>query len=140
MRHRVRERAGLRLDGLGEAGEGVGVQGVGVQGVRLGQAAGRPGEVADLAGVDHRHGQAGRPQGGGEGPLPPAGGLAHHQRRRQLAEVAHEQRAARRVVGLAPAPAPGPNRDVERAFGHIDPHVWCSGHPSPLVLKSPTRP
>ena len=56
------------------------------------------------------------------------------------AEGAHDQRDARRVVGLALARASGPNRDVERALGHIDPHVWCSGHRNLLVLKSSVRP
>ena len=58
----------------------------GVQGVGLGELAGRPGEVADLARVDHRKRQARRTQRRRHRDLVAAGRLQHDQRRIEPAQ------------------------------------------------------
>jgi hypothetical protein len=63
---------------LGEAGDRRRVQAVG-----LGQPTRGAGEGPHLARVDHRDRQAGRGQGRREADLHAAGGLEHHQRRRE---------------------------------------------------------
>ena len=66
----VGQRPGLRVDRLGEVGDRLGVEGVG-----LGELAGRAGEVADLARVDHRQRQPGGAQRRGHRRLVAAGRL-----------------------------------------------------------------
>jgi hypothetical protein len=74
----VRQGPRLRPHGLGEAGDGSGVQPVG-----LGEPAGGAGEIADLARIDDRQGQAGGAERGSDGRLEAAGGLEHDQPRRE---------------------------------------------------------
>ena len=66
----IRHWAGRGADGFGKEGDDPRVEPFG-----LGQLAGRPGEVADLPGIDDGHGQPGAGQGGGDRDLIAAGGL-----------------------------------------------------------------
>ena len=73
-----------------------------IEGIRLGQFPGRLREVADLAGVDHDHGQPGRGQRAGEGRFEPAGGLQDDQGGGQPAHPLHERGEAGLLIRDGP--------------------------------------
>ena len=103
-----------RRVGRAELGEHLRVDPVG-----LGPLAPTPGKVPHLPRIDHRDGLAGGVQGGDDGPLPTAGGLADdlHGRPRRPQPGEH-RRAARRIVGKAPGVAL--QVEVESGFGDVE--------------------
>lgn len=72
-----------------------------VDAVGLGEPAGGPGEVADLAWVDHRDGQRGGEQRRDERALVSAGGFEHDQLDRHALQRPDHRRVSRRIVGEA---------------------------------------
>jgi hypothetical protein len=84
-RRLVRQSAWLRLDRLGEPGDGFGIQPI-----RLRQTSGGAGEVADLARVDHRQGQPGCGERRSDRDLEAAGGFEHHEPRRHRRQPFHQ--------------------------------------------------
>jgi len=114
----VGDRPGPGAHRLAEAGEDLGVDLVG-----LGEPAGGPGEVAGLAGIDHRDRDTGGGQSGGEGALQAPGALEHHHDRARLEEPAHERVDADLVVGGVEAIPGGAQSDVQASLGDVHPCV-----------------
>jgi hypothetical protein len=111
----VREGPRLWPDRVGEVGEDGGIQAVG-----FGQGARGTGKVADLAGVDGYHGQAGGRQGCGEWPLQAAGGFQDDECGRQGAEAQHERGAGGFHVVYTPRLPTRTHRDIQEGFGDIN--------------------
>ena len=113
----VGHRPGRRRDRFGEMGDRRGVQGVG-----LGELAGRPGEVADLARVDHRQRQARRTQRRRHRDLVAAGRLQHDQRRIEPAQPVRQIFQAFAVARDGKGLPRRPDMHVEPVLRHIDTH------------------
>ena len=80
-------------------------QHAGVDRVRLGELAESFGEVAHLAGIDDRHGQAGQGQRRGDQRFVAAGRFEHYQRGRGRRDGGDQRSNARRVVRIGVAGA-----------------------------------
>ena len=82
----VRQGPGRRPHGLGNMG-----QGPRVKRLRLGQLSGGCGKVAGLAGIDHRHRNAGRGQRRHHGPLVTPRGFEDNERGLHGLELRHAE-------------------------------------------------
>jgi hypothetical protein len=112
----VRHRAGPGADAFGERRDDLGIQPVG-----FGEPAGGAGEGrADLARVDHGQRQAGPGEGGGHGDLEAAGGLEHHERRGQDAELRDQPVEALAAARDGDGPARRAQVHVEAVLGDVD--------------------
>jgi hypothetical protein len=96
----------------------------GVDAVGLGQPSHGLGEVACLARVDHRHGQARRLQRAGQRRLVAAGGLHHHQRHVQRLQRRRQRRMSLGFVvkTLGNRAWAAQHRDIHVCLGHVDAH------------------
>jgi hypothetical protein len=94
----IGQRARGRANALGEQGQDVGIDPIG-----LGELAGGPGKVPDLARVGDNQRQPGRRQGRHRGTLVSAGGLEDEERWGVAAQPLDERLEARRIIGDSPA-------------------------------------
>ena len=74
-----------------------------------------------MARIDDGDGEAGAGQRGHEGDFVTAGGLTHHERRREVLKPSQQAREARVIVGDAKRFRRRTHVDVELVFGDIDP-------------------
>jgi hypothetical protein len=98
-----------------------------IQPIRLGQASRRPSEVAYLARVDDRHGQAGKAELCRHQRLVAAGRLDHYHAGMDALEPGDSSRDPSGIsapVLLLPARA---HRDVQRRFRDINPNRYDLG-------------
>ncbi len=94
----IGQRPGLGADALGEERQDVGVDPIG-----LGELAGGPGEVADLARVGHDQREPGRGEGSDRGALVSARGLQNDERRGVPIQTLDQRLDACPIIDYSPA-------------------------------------
>src|SRR3990170_801781 len=105
-------------DGLGELGQDLRIDSVG-----LGQAAGGPGKLPCLTGVDDHHRQPGSGQGSDQGQLNTTCRLQNHQGGVEPDKMGHQFGDALVIVRDVPGKSSGPLGYVQPPLSHIDPDV-----------------
>src|SRR5215213_2880280 len=130
----IREYAGLRTDSPGEASEDTGVYSVG-----LGEATGGLGEVASLARVYNRNGDARSGYGCGRRALVAASGLQDDQLWAHLFEPFGEGVDPLLVVGDGEGLPIGHEADVEGSLGDVDAYCYVAGNAQAVSPSSPPR-
>ena len=111
------------LDRLGVAGDHPGIDPI-----RFGQDPKRPGKVAHLARIYHRHLIAGVPESVGQLLLVAASGLCDHQRHQIVLEALDQRPEPGRRVGQGKDLALGPEGDIDGVFGNVDAYIYVLAH------------
>ncbi len=102
--------------------------------IRLRQAPGGAGEIAHLAGIDHRHWEVGNAQLRHEWRLVPPGRLDYDHAWAECLQPGDGFGDPRCLIGQMPLFAAWANCHIQRRLGHIDPndYVLRLAHTSPL--------
>jgi len=111
----VEEGLQLRAHGLSEVGQDAAIQAVG-----FGQEAEGAGKVADLARVDHDHGEFFSGQGGYHGDFQAASRFQDNARGAEGGQALDQGGQFVGVVGRAPGLLAGEHGQIEMLFGDID--------------------
>jgi hypothetical protein len=98
-------------------------QGLGIQPVGLGQPASSPGEVSNLAGIDHGQGQTSSSQCSSQRHLEPARGLQYHQFWVELRQSLDYLSDSRSIIRHAPGITVGTHGDIQLIFGDVYSYV-----------------